>query len=87
MRGVIVHEPDLQLPELPRGVTEVTIRRGGRVYVTHTRKPWTEVLQDCMRLNSSSEPIGGPTVQAKVRPDPPKRQHKARAVAMPYRDT
>ncbi len=85
MRGTVVREPGLELPDLPHGVTEVTIRRNGNVFVTHTRKPWTDVMQGCMRFNASEQPIGGPEIPAKPVFPPPRRRRGVSG--LPYKDT
>jgi hypothetical protein len=86
VRGVIRREPGLELPDLAPGVTEVTITHAGRTFVTHTRKPWTEVMEDCAKRFSTNTPIGGPAVPTKVALPLPKRQAKPVPRAMPYKD-
>lgn len=54
-------EPGLLLPDLPRGVTEVTLRRDGRVMTFSSRKPWREVMRMCEeRFTEPGKPLGGP---------------------------
>jgi hypothetical protein len=86
VRCTVRREPRLQLPELDPGVTEVTITHAGRTFVTHTRKPWTEVMEDCAKRFSTTNPIGGPAVPTKVALPLPKRQAKPVPRAMPYKD-
>lgn len=84
--GVIVRDPNLVLPELPPGVTEVTTRRGNRAFVMHTRKHWTEVMRDCMRFNSSDKPIGGPETPARLAAPILPRKRAAGVSGLPYKD-
>lgn len=85
MRGAHVREPSLELPELPPGITEITITRAGRTFTTHTRKPWWECMAIAERAYTDMKPIGGPAVPVKAALPPPKRQAAAPR-AMPYRD-
>ncbi len=69
MRGTVVREPGLELPDLPHGVTEVTIRRNGNVlgfiYMTPYRSSESCVrhltpARDLSTIGSSSTPLGSP---------------------------
>ena len=44
MKGLHVREPNLELPDLPPGVSEIRITHNGVTYTTHSRKPWTELM-------------------------------------------
>lgn len=85
MRGTVKREPDLQLPDLPHGVTEITITHNGRTSVVHSRKPWTEVMAECeKRYTEPGNPIGGPVLPTKLPAAPAPRG--PRAASLPYKD-
>lgn len=86
MKGIHKREPNLRLPDLPPGVTEITVGVGDNIFVLHSRKPWTEVMDRCGKDFSDSKPIGGPAVPSKFAPLLPGRRTKAAPRAMPYKD-
>jgi hypothetical protein len=56
-----VTEPDLLLPDLPRGVCEITITRPGRApFVVHSRKPPSALMDVAARYFSDGKWLGGP---------------------------
>lgn len=74
MRATVSREPDLVLPDLPPGVTEVRITRAGKTHTLHSLKPWTEVMAECERRFTTGRPIGGPKLPAKISLPKPTRR-------------
>lgn len=85
MRATVRREPNLELPELPPGVTEIAITHAGHRTVVHSRKPWWECMAIAELRFTDMHPIGGPAVPTKVSLPPPKRQAPAPR-AMPYKE-
>lgn len=86
MKGTVRREPGLQLPDLPYDVTEI-VARGTHTFTLHSRKPWTDVMDELGRRMFPDGPhIGGPAVPDKAPVVSPRRRAKKATAAMPYKD-